>query len=145
MLRDQALALGGLLVERVGGPPVRPYQPPGIWEDFSFNQIRYAQDNGERALSPQPVHVLAALDRPAEHVRRSAAAGVHGARQSRTNTPLHALVMLNDVTYVEAARVWAEKLLSRDDLSDDVRLDLAFRQATGRRARTRNARCWPPR
>src|SRR6266851_8281234 len=47
MIRDQALALSGLLVDKLGGPPVKPYQPPGLWEDFSFNQIKYVQDHGE--------------------------------------------------------------------------------------------------
>ena len=47
MIRDQALAASGLLVEKVGGPPVKPYQPPGVWEEATFGQIKYEQDHGE--------------------------------------------------------------------------------------------------
>ena len=47
VLRDQALFLSGLLVEKQGGPPVRPYQPPGLWEDFTFGRIKYVQDHGD--------------------------------------------------------------------------------------------------
>ena len=76
-LRDQALALSGLLVNKVGGPPMRPYQPPGLWEDFSFNQIHYTQDHGEKLHRAQPVHVLAAFDKPAEHVRHVGPPSMH--------------------------------------------------------------------
>lgn len=132
-LRDQALMLAGLLVEKVGGPPVRPYQPPGLWEDFSFNQIRYTQDKGEnlyrrslytfwrRSIAPPNL-----FDTPSRQVCT--------VRASRTNTPLHALILLNDVTFVEASRVWAEKLM-REAKSPEDRLSLAFRQATSRPAR----------
>jgi hypothetical protein len=129
-LRDQALALSGLLVDRVGGPPVRPYQPPGLWEDFSFNQIRYTQDHGEnlyrrslytfwrRSIGPPNM-----FDTPARQVCT--------VRPSRTNTPLHALILMNDVTFVEAARVWAARLMKQPGTSEK-RLSHAFRMATAR-------------
>jgi hypothetical protein len=127
-LRDQALALSGLLVERRGGPAVMPYQPPGIWEEMSFGKNRYFQGTGEdlyrRSLYTfwrRSVAPASFFDVPA---RQSCAV-----KPQRTSTPLHALTTLNDVTYVEAARVWAEKLASLSD--DDARLDHAFRSATG--------------
>jgi len=128
-LRDQALALSGLLVEKRGGPAVMPYQPPGIWEEMSFGKNRYFQGTGEdlyrRSLYTfwrRSVAPASFFDVPA---RQSCAV-----KPQRTSTPLHALTTLNDVTYVEAARVWAEKLGSLSD--DDTRLERAFRNATGR-------------
>lgn len=126
-LRDQALALSGLLVEKRGGPAVMPYQPPGIWEEMSFGKNRYFQGTGEdlyrrslytfwrRSLAPASF-----FDVPA---RQSCAV-----KPQRTSTPLHALTTLNDVTYVEAARMWTEKLATLSD--DDARLKTAFRAAT---------------
>src|SRR5262249_37796945 len=101
MLRDQALAVSGLLVEKQGGPPVKGYQPTGIWEDATFGKITYQQDKGE-ALYRRSLYTF---------WRRIVAPTVFfdvANRQNctvkleRTNTPLHALVTLNDVTYVEA-------------------------------------------
>ena len=127
-LRDQALALSGLLVEKRGGPAVMPYQPPGIWEEMSFGKNRYFQGTGEdlyrRSLYTfwrRSVAPAGFFDVPA---RQSCAV-----KPLRTSTPLHALTTLNDVTYVEAARVWAEKLAMFSD--DDGRLKTAFRNATG--------------
>lgn len=133
-LRDQALALSGLLVEKQGGPSVMPYQPPGIWEEMSFGKNRYFQGSGEdlyrRSLytfwrrSVAPANFF---DVPARQVCV--------VKPQLTSTPLHALTTLNDVTYVEAARVWAEKLMT--SLPDDgSRLKQAFLAATSRPADT---------
>ncbi len=133
-IRDQALALSGLLVDKVGGPPVRPYQPDGVWEDFSYGKIRYKRDAGDalyrrslygfwrRSVGPTTL-----FDTPSRQVCT--------VRQFRTNSPLHALTTMNDPTFVEAARVWAEQLLRHRLISHDERLALAFRMATGRRPR----------
>jgi hypothetical protein len=130
-LRDQALALSGLLVERVGGPPVRPYQPPGIWEELSYNFFRYEQDKGaslyrrslytfwRRTVGPPDL-----FDTPTRQVCT--------VRQVRTNTPLHALTLLNDVTYVEAARVLAERLMTQGGATPEERVAHLFRLATAR-------------
>jgi hypothetical protein len=133
MIRDAALAVSGLLVERVGGPPVKPYQPPGVWEEMSLDQIKYVPDRGEanwrrsvytfwrRTVAPTTM-----FDVP----QRTACS----VRTVRTNTPLHALALLNDVTYVEAGRVLAERLL-RDQLlaTPEQKVDHAFRLATARK------------
>ena len=129
-LRDQALALSGLLVGQIGGPPVRPYQPPGLWEDFSFNQIRYEQDKGEK-LYRRSMYTFWRRSIGPPNMFDTTARQVCTVRQSRTNSPLHALVLLNDVTFVEAARVWAEKLM-KEQATPDKRLTQAFRQATAR-------------
>jgi hypothetical protein len=124
------LALSGLLVEKIGGPPVRPYQPPGIWEEFSFNQIKYVQDKGEN-LYRRGLYVFWRRSVGPTNMFDTAARQVCTVRQSRTNTPLHALVLLNDPTYVEAARAWAERLMKQGNTPDD-RLAMAFRMATAR-------------
>ncbi len=131
LLRDQALALSGLLVEEVGGPPVAPYQPPGIWEAMSLNKNHYAQDHGDALYRRSLYTVWRRVVAPANFFdapsRQSCAVS-----PKRTNTPLHALTTLNDVTYVEAARVWAERTLEVS--GDDSRLAELFFAATGRRA-----------
>jgi hypothetical protein len=132
MLRDQALALSGLLVEKKGGPPVRPYQPPGIWEDFSFNQIRYQQDKGDN-LYRRSLYIFWRRSVGPTSLFDTSARQVCTVRQARTNTPLHALTLFNDVTYVEAARVWAERLMKQARTPEE-RLTLAFRMATARPA-----------
>ena len=111
MIRDQALAASGLLVERIGGPSVRPYQPPGLWQDL--NGQTYKPDSGpglyrrslytfwKRTVAPPAMVAFDASTREACTVR-----------ETRTNTPLQALNLLNDVTYVEASRKLAERVLS---------------------------------
>jgi hypothetical protein len=129
-LRDQALALSGLLVDKVGGPPVRPYQPPGLWEDFSFNQIRYVQEHGE-SLYRRSLYTFWRRSIGPPNMFDTSARQVCTVRPSRTNTPLHALILLNDVTFVEAARVWAERLMKQPGTPEE-RLSRAFRMATAR-------------
>src|ERR1022692_4081367 len=128
LLRDQALALSGLYVGGAGAPPVKPYQPPGLWEDFSFNQIRYVQDKGEK-LYRRSLYTFWRRSIGPANMFDTSSRQVCTVRQSRTNTPLHALILLNDVTFVEAARVWAERLLKAEK-TPAARLALAFRQAT---------------
>ena len=130
VLRDQALALGGLLVEHLGGPSVKPYQPAGLWEAVRYNgEQTYEQDHGSAALPPQPVHVLEAAGSAAGHADRSTArrARLCTVRRPRTNTPLQALVLLNDVTYVEAARGLAALMVRSGGRYRRPRLRFGFR------------------
>jgi hypothetical protein len=129
-LRDQALALSGLLVDKLGGPPVKPYQPPGLWEDFSFNQIRYTQDHGE-SLYRRSLYTFWRRSIGPPNMFDTPARQVCTVRQARTNTPLHALILMNDVTFVEAARVWAERLMKQPGTPEE-RLVSSFRMATAR-------------
>ena len=107
MVRDNALAIAGLLVERIGGPSVKPYQPAGLWEELAggAGEGPYVQDKGpdlyrrslyvyRKRTVPHPA--LATFDAPSREVCQ--------VKRARTNTPLQALELLNDVTYVEAAR-----------------------------------------
>jgi hypothetical protein len=131
MLRDQALAASGLLVEKLGGPAVNGYQPPGIWEEATFGKIKYQQDHGD-ALYRRSVYMFwRRIVGPTvffDTANRQTCTVV----PSRTNTPLHALTTLNDTTYVEAARVLAEHMLADGGKSDVERIAYAFRRCTAR-------------
>jgi hypothetical protein len=113
LLRDQALSVSGLLVPALGGPPVKPYQPAGLWEGvagINSNTTRYRQDTGsslyrrsiytywKRAVPPPSMMIFDTADREVCSVKRRL-----------TNTPLQALTMLNDPTYVETARALASQ------------------------------------
>jgi hypothetical protein len=135
MLRDQALAASGLLTEKLGGPPVKTYQPSGIWEDATFGNKRYVQDHGD-ALYRRSVYVFwRRIVGPTVFfdvaTRQNCAV-----KSPRTNTPLHALATLNDITYVEAARALAERVLQGGGNTDAVRLEQAFRLVTARKPAT---------
>ncbi len=132
IIRDQALAVSGLLVEKAGGPPVKPYQPPGIWEEMSFNQIKYVQDKGE-SLYRRSLYTFWRRTVGPPNLFDTSARQVCTVRQTRTNTPLHALILLNDVTFVEAARVMAQRVLEEGGATAPARLTYAFRLATGRK------------
>jgi hypothetical protein len=134
MIRDQALFVSGLLVEKRGGPSVRPYQPEGLFKDMLFsNMTGYAQEKGEdlwrrslytfwkRTVMPPAMQVFDASSR--EYCRVS---------ETRTNTPLQALNLMNDVTYVEAARMLAQRMLNEGGARTEDRINFGFRLATGR-------------
>ena len=135
-IRDNALSLAGLLVEQLGGPGVKPYQPPGLWNEVSLSgNVRFVQDHGAKLYrrtmytywkrsSPQPA--MMAFDVP---TREKCVI-----QRQRTNTPLQALVTLNDPQFVEAARCFAERLLETKCANDSERINHAFEMATGRPA-----------
>jgi hypothetical protein len=133
-LRDQALFASGLLNEQIGGRSVRPYQPEGLWDELSSASRRYNQSHGSelyrrslytfirRTVPPPSMTTLDATDRELCTVRRQS-----------TNTPLQALVLMNDETWVEAARSLAERCLTElpdvgdSSTRDTQRLTRAFR------------------
>jgi hypothetical protein len=127
-IRDNALAISGLLAERVGGPSVKPYQPEGLWEDVTVERRgRYVPDKGDglyrrsmytfwKRTCPPPG--MATFDAPNREVCV--------ARRAVTNTPLQALVLLNDPIYVEAARKLAEQMMKAGGL------EVGFRRAVAR-------------
>ena len=132
MIRDQALAASGLLVSKVGGPPVKPYQPAGIWEEATFGTKKYVQDKGE-SLYRRSLYVFWRRIVGPTMFFDSAARQICTVKQLRTNSPLHALTTLNDITYIEAARVMAQRLITQAGAKPEDRIDLAFRLVLARK------------
>ncbi len=130
-IRDQALFLAGLLVEHQGGPPVMPYQPSGVWQDMTLGKIKYVQDHGEK-LYRRSLYTFWRRSVGPTMFFDTSARQVCTVRKTRTNTPLHALTLMNDVTYLEAARVFAEQLFQETGPTPEDRLKQAFRLATSR-------------
>ena len=131
MIRDQALAISGLLVEKQGGPPVKGYQPPGIWEEATFGRIGYQQESGEALYRRSLYQFWRRIVGPTIFFD-VATRQTCQVKVARTNTPLHALVTLNDVTFVEAARTLAQRVLLAPATDDAARLTDAFRRCTSR-------------
>ncbi|HZY88594.1 MAG TPA: DUF1553 domain-containing protein, partial [Gemmataceae bacterium] len=136
VVRDDALAVSGLLVRKVGGPSVKPYQPAGYWQYLNFPTRTYIADRGpdqyRRGLYTYwqrtfPHPSLLAFDAPSREECT--------VERPRSNTPLQALVLLNDPTYVEAARALAERVLREGSASAEGRLHFAYRQVLSRHAR----------
>jgi hypothetical protein len=131
-VRDQALAASGLLVERLGGPSVKPYQPPGLWKELTGSE-EYVPDHGEK-LYRRSLYTFwkRTVAPPALMTFDAAARETCVVRQSRTNTPLQALNLMNDVTFVEASRVLAQRAMKEAGPTPEQRITLAFRLATAR-------------
>jgi len=138
ILRDQALMVSGALRQDVGGPPVRPYQPNGIWDAVAYSRSNtrfYRKDQGD-ALYRRSVYTfwkrtapppnMAVFDVPS---RENCSV-----RRERTNTPLQALTLMNDPQYVEAARLLAQRAVLDVDASADERIDYMYRLAFGAEA-----------
>ena len=132
-IRDNALAISGLLSRRIGGPSVRPYQPAGLWEESGTGKT-YTQDHGEK-LYRRSLYTFWRRTAPPPSMLTFDATSreVCTAGRESTSTPLQALVLLNDPQFVEAARVLAQRLMTDAPGEDSVRLERAFRLATGRR------------
>ncbi|HMC88308.1 MAG TPA: PSD1 and planctomycete cytochrome C domain-containing protein [Gemmataceae bacterium] len=141
MVRDSALAVSGLLAGEVGGPSVKPYQPAGYWAMLNFPVREWQKDQGENLYRrglytywcrtfPHPS--LVAFDAPS---REECAV-----ERPRSNTPLQALVLLNDPTYVEAARAFAERIIRKGGDTPEQRIQFAYRQALCRSAQPEELR-----
>ena len=127
-IRDQALAAAGLLTKHVGGPSVKVYQPAGLWEEQSMQNMDYVQNHGEelyrrslyiyskRTISPPMMVTFDASTRESCVVR-----------EGRTNTPLQALNLMNDVTFLEAGRQLGRRMLEEGGATDEARLRYGFR------------------
>ena len=131
-LRDNAVAVSGLLVPKVGGPSVMPYQPAGLWEEAGTGKS-YAQSKGE-GLYRRSLYTFWRRTSPPPSMRTFDATSreVCTARRERTATPLQSLVLLNDPQFIEAARVLAEKLIHQPDSDLESRIRQAFRLLTSR-------------
>jgi Protein of unknown function (DUF1553)/Protein of unknown function (DUF1549)/Planctomycete cytochrome C len=130
MIRDQALAASGLYVEQVGGPPVRPYQPEGVWEEATFGGKRYTPDTGS-ALYRRSVYTFWRRIIGPTMFFDVAPRQTCIVKPVRTNTPLQALAVMNDVQYIEAARVLAERAMKASP-DREGRITFAFRRLLGR-------------
>jgi len=132
MLRDGALAASGLLVAKVGGPSVKPYQPEGVWEDTAG--AKYEPDKGE-ALYRRSLYTFwkRTAPHPAMITFDAAERNTCTVRRQATSTPLQALVLLNDPQFVEAARKVGERAMKEAGPRRDDRITLVFRLLTGRR------------
>jgi hypothetical protein len=126
MIRDQALTVSGLLVHEIGGPSVKPYQPPGLWKELSGTD--YVQDHGD-ALWRRSLYTFWKRTSPQPTMTTFDAAGreMCSVRPSRTDTPLQALALMNDVTFVEAARCLAQRVMREGGATPEERMRLAFR------------------
>jgi hypothetical protein len=141
LVRDYALAISGLLAPKIGGPSVKPYQPDGYWENLNFPTRTYAADTGEsqyrRGLytwwQRSFMHPsLLAFDAPSREECT--------AERSRSNIPQQALVLLNDPTYVEAARVFAAKIVADAPATTNERIVWAWQRALQRSPRPEEAK-----
>jgi len=126
MVRDYALAASGLLVKKLGGPSVKPYQPPGVWEAVAIigsNTRDYKADSGE-SLYRRSLYTFWKRSAPPAllDIFNAPSREVCAVRRERTNTPLQALATLNDPTFVEAARHLAQGVLTKGGATNDERL-----------------------
>ena len=135
VIRDQALSVSGLLVEKLGGPSVKPYQPAGLWQELAGGD-GYVQDKGDglyrRSLYTYWKRTVAApfminFDSPSRETCT--------VRETRTNTPLQALDLMNDVTFLEASRKLAERLVREGGSTPAERIDFAYRLVLARSAK----------
>ena len=137
MIRDHALSASGLMVAHIGGESVKPYQPPGLWGEVVFSNVpRFQQDHGEklyrrsmytywkRSVPPPNMQVFDAPSREVCVLKRPS-----------TNTPLAALVLMNDPTFVEASRKLAERVL-RENEANSIRIDHLYLLICGRKPTT---------
>lgn len=143
MIRDQALAASGLLNAKLGGAPVNVYQPAGIWEEATFGKKKYTQDSGDK-LYRRSLYVFWRRIVGPTMFFDSAARQVCEVKTPRTNTPLHALATMNDITYVEAARAMAERLVKETDSGavDADRIRLAYRLVLARNPTAAELTVW---
>jgi len=136
VIRDQVLAISGLMIPTIGGKSVKPYQPAGLWKPVGFggsNTSVFKQDTGEklyrrsmytfwkRTVPPPTMSIFDAPNRETCQVRRT-----------RTNTPLQALVLMNDVQFVEAARRFAELVVTHGGDQVDQRIVYLYRSVLAR-------------
>ncbi len=138
MLRDQALAVSGLLVSKLGGESVKPPQPDGLWLAVGYsgsNTVRFKADEGRDKVHRRTIYTFLKRTAPPPQLSTLDAPSREACslRRERTNTPLQALLLLNDPQYFEAARALAELAFSAGGGTDEARLAYMYRLCTGRR------------
>ena len=131
MIRDHALSTSGLLVDKLGGRPVNPYQPADVWAEATFGKKRYNRGKGEDLYRRSLYSFWRRIVGPTmffDEAKRQTCS----VRAGRTNTPLHALTTMNDITYVEAARALAQRVMKSSAQDVDC-IETVFRLATSRK------------
>jgi len=132
-VRDTALSISGLLVKDLGGASVKPYQPAGYYRHLNFPQRRYYQHNDQRQWRRGVyMHWQRMFLHPALKAMDAPSREECTAERPRSNTPLSALVLLNDPTFVEAARVFAERIIREGGDTTERRIEFAFRKTVSR-------------
>ena len=138
LIRDQALAASGLLVGKIGGPSVKPYHPPGLYEQVvaGSGASTYVPGSGDE-LYRRSLYTYwkRSVPHPAMLVFDAPFREVCTVRRPRTNTPLQALNLMNDPTYVEAARFLAQRMIREGGETSESRIRHGFRLVTARAAR----------
>jgi hypothetical protein len=132
-IRDQALAISGLLDRRIGGPSMRPYMPNGVWDETSvYGDLRNYKHDANGGLYRRTLYTIwkRTAAPPTMLLFDSPSREICTVKRSNTNTPLQALALLNEVTYVEAARVLAQRMMKEGGSTPEQRLGWAFHQAT---------------
>ena len=140
MMRDNALATSGLLVPTIGGPPVKPYQPAGLWaEQATRNGTKYVQDHGDD-LYRRSMYTIWKRTTPPPAMMNfdTSERNLCVIKRQSTATPLQALVLMNDPQFVESARLLAERMLTEGGNEDDSRIRFGFRSLTGKQPSPEN-------
>ncbi len=143
-IRDQALALGGLLQPTVGGPSVKPPQPLGLWKAVGYvgsNTDTFVSDTGAEKVHRRSLYTFLKRTAPAPQMNILDAPSREACtvRRERTNTPMQALMLMNDPQYVEAARAFARRVLEEGGATVEERIAYAFEAATARQPRAAEA------
>jgi mono/diheme cytochrome c family protein len=136
MIRDQALFAAGLLSEKIGGPSVKPYQPDGLWKELSMQDMDYVQSHGDD-LHRRTLYTFwkRTVAPPMQANFDSALRESCVVRETRTNTPLQALNLMNDVTFLEAARLLGQRMIKEGGTTAAEHLSYGFRLLNGRAPR----------
>jgi len=134
MVRDNALAISGLLVDKIGGPSVKPYQPAGYWDQLNFPKRTYTNDHGA-SLYRRGLYSFwcRTFLQPSLQAFDAASREECTVERVNSNTPMQALALLNDPTYVEAARVLAEKTLREGGPAVKDRIEWSFSRTLARK------------
>ncbi|HLN28746.1 MAG TPA: PSD1 and planctomycete cytochrome C domain-containing protein [Gemmataceae bacterium] len=143
LIRDNALSVAGLLVPRIGGPSVRPYQPDGVWDEVNVygNLRNYKHDTDDGLYRRSMYTIWKRTSAPPQMLLFDSPSREYcTVRRSRTNTPLQALTLLNEITFVEAARVLAQHMLEEGGKTPEARIAYAFRHAMAREPSVEEAR-----
>jgi mono/diheme cytochrome c family protein len=138
MLRDQALFVSGLLVEKLGGPSVKPPQPAGLWEAVGYtgsNTKDFKPDQGHEKVHRRSMYTFWKRTAPPPQMNTFDAPSRESCivRRERTNTPLQALLLMNEPQFIEAARTLAERAMNEVGPTPEARLTFMFRLTTARR------------